>query len=272
MTDLGPLLAEFDANGRSAGHSGRTRAARAATVVRAARDGVDMVSASRGDLVAWLAGLPVSRNSRATYRAHIVAWFKWLVLSGHRSDDPAATLPAVGAPRGIPHPVTPAEVARILAACEHPRAATTRAYVLLAAFAGLRAHEIAKVRGSDFAGGVVRVDGKGGVVSTVPVHPLIADLAATMPNGYWFASDTPAGHVRRESVSLAIGRAMRRAGVANVPHGLRHHFGTEVLRATGGDLRMTQRAMRHASPATTAIYPLIADDALASAVHGIPVG
>lgn len=44
----------------------------------------------------------------------------------------------------------------------------------------------------------------------------------------------------------------------------------EILRATGGDLRTTQRAARHASPATTAVYTLVADETLMSAVCAIP--
>ena len=145
------------------------------------------------------------------------------------------------------------------------------AYVLLAAYEGMRVHEIAKVRGEDFAGGEVRITGKGSVSSTVPLHPHVAALVERMPRaGYWFPSDSPEGHVSRVSVSLAIGRAMKRAGVTGTPHGLRHHFGTQVLRASGGDLRTTQRALRHASPATTAIYTQVADEALFRAIGGIP--
>jgi len=198
-------------------------------------------------------------------------WFGWLAETGRRDDNPAASLPAVRAPRGVPRPISPADVARILAACSDPRARSTAAYVLLAAYEGMRVHEIAKVRGEDFAGGEVRITGKGSVSSTVPLHPHVAELVERMPRaGYWFPSDSPEGHVSRVSVSLAIGRAMKRAGVTGTPHGLRHHFGTQVLRASGGDLRTTQRALRHASPATTAIYTQVADEALFRAIGGIP--
>lgn len=39
---------------------------------------------------------------------------------------------------------------------------------------------------------------------------------------------------------------------------------------TSGDLRTAQRALRHASPASTAIYTQVADDALYRAIAGIP--
>lgn len=264
------LLAAFEVNGVASGHSPRTRSARAATIRRLAAS-VDVMEVGRDGLIGWIADLDVSRSSRATYRSHVKAFFQWLADTERRPDNPSSSLPTVRAPRGVPRPVAPDEVARILAACSDRRALQTRAYVLLAAYEGMRVHEVAQTRGEHFAHGEVRIPGKGGVSSTVPLHPLVVELAATMPTaGFWFPSDSEAGHVNRVSVSLAIGRAMKRAGVPGTPHGLRHHFGTQVLRATGGDLRTTQRALRHASPATTAIYTQVADDVLFRAVGGIP--
>lgn len=267
---LGQLLAAFSVHGKAAGHSERTVDARHATVTRLGQSH-DVLTCSPDDLVGWLAGLDLARSSRATYRAHLRAFFSWLEATGRRHDNPALRIPSAKAPRGIPHPISPADVQLILAACADPRARTTRAYVLLAAYEGLRVHEIAKIRGEDIAGSEVAVRGKGGVLSTIPLHPAVAVLAETMPRaGYWFPSDSPTGHVSRVTVSQAIARAMRRAGVAGTPHGLRHHFGTQALRASGGDLRTTQRLLRHASPATTAVYTQVLDETAHRAVASIP--
>lgn len=268
--DAAEMLAAFRVHGIASGHSDRTISSREGTI-RLLMASLDTLTADESELLTWLASLDVARSSRATYRSHLRAWFAWLARTGRREDNPALDLPSVRAPRGIPHPMTPSEVTAILKACSDPRAATTEAYVLLAAFEGLRVHEIAKVRGEDFGHGEVRVVGKGGVSATVPLHSKVAALAARMPKtGFWFPSPTPEGHVSRVSVSLAITRAIKRAGVPGTPHSLRHHFGTQVLRASGGDLRTTQRALRHASPATTAIYTQIADETLFRAVSGIP--
>jgi site-specific recombinase XerD len=270
------VLEAWREHGMAAGHSGRTIEARVGTVQRLARD-VDPVHASRAELTGWLSsrtlpdGAPVQRSTQATYRAQLRAFYDWMADTGRREDDPSARLPTPKAPRGIPHPLTPAQVAAVLDACADPRAEQTRAYVMLAAFAGFRAHEIAKVRGEDFVGDEIYVVGKGGVSSTVPMVPVIRRLADRMPaSGYWFGSDSASGHVHRCSVSTAIQRAFRRAGLHAVPHALRHHYCTQVLRASGGDLRTTQRAARHASPATTAIYTQVADETLMRAVFGIP--
>lgn len=267
------MLAAFRLHGQSAGHAKRTVDAREATIRRlaSAPDIAGLSDIDGEELIEWLALQPLARSSRATYRAHLRAFFAWMKKTGRREDDPSLEIPSARVPRGVPRPVSPGDVQRILGACSDPRAAMTRAYVLLAAYEGLRVHEVAKVRGEDFQGQEVIVHGKGGVSSTVPLHPLVAILAETMPRqGWWFPSDSATGHVSRVTVSQAISRAMRRAGVQGTPHGLRHHFGTQALRASGGDLRTAQRVLRHASPATTAIYTQVLDDAAFRAVAGIP--
>ena len=275
---LADVLVAWRQRGLAAGHSERTISARAGTIMRLRAGGVEPLEASADELERWMANLvdaatgePVKRSSKATYRSHLRAWFLWLVESGRREDDPSAQLPTAKAPRGLPRPVSPGDVERILAACSDARARQTAAYVLLAAYAGLRVHEVAKVRGEDFRGGEIAVTGKGGVSSTLPLVPVIARLAETMPrSGWWFPTNSSSGHVHRCSVSSAISRAMKRAGVSGTPHSLRHFYCTQVLRATGGDLRKTQRLARHASPATTAIYTQVLDDELLRAAAAIP--
>lgn len=257
--------------GLAAGHSERTIDARRGTIRRLVRDGHDPMTVTGDELEAWLGGLTLARSSKATYRAHLVAWFGWLAETGRRADDPSATLPSLRAPQDVPRPVSPADVQAILAACADPRARQAAAYVTLAAFAGLRVHEIAKIRGEDFVGNEIHVSGKGGKSSTVPATPIVLRLAETMPRtGWWFPTNSATGHVHRCSVSTAISRAMKRAGVAGTPHALRHFFCTEALRANRGDLRKTQRLARHSNPNTTARYTLVLDAELHEIAALIP--
>ena len=276
---LADVLAAWRRHSMAAGHSDRTITSRAYTIKRLAASGVDPLSADRDELTDWRAELQDSRtgesarkSSKATYRAQLRSFYTWLADTQRRDDDPSANLPQPRPGRGVPHPVTPEQVRAILDACTDPRTRDTRAYVILAAFAGLRVHEIAKVQGEDFRGDELLVRGKGDALLGVPLHQVVLDLAATMPDrGCWFPSPAPRGHVDRSSVSSAIKRAMVRAGVPGTPHGLRHHFGTQMLISSGGDLRTTQRALRHASPATTAIYTQVVDDTLRRGVSGIRV-
>ena len=275
---FGEALTAWKRDCLASGQSMRTITSRAYTLRRLAAAGVDPMTATRDELTEWLANLRDSRTGRVaakssmvTYRAQIRAFCGWLVDTGRRADDPALKPPRPKSPRGVPRPLTSAQVEAILAACADHRARQTRAYVILAAYAGLRVHEIAQVRGEDVQHGELWVDGKGGTRSSLPMHPALAALAGTMPTrGWWFPTDSIEGHVHRCSVSSAIKRAMVRADVPGTPHALRHHYGTQVLIASGGNLRVTQRALRHASPATTAIYTQVPDDSLRMAIAGIP--
>ena len=263
--DLDDLLEVWRQHGVSAGNSQRTIDSRAYTVAKMARNGVDPLTATTDELAAWISALPVTRASVATYRAQLRAWYAFLMLTDRRRDDPTARLAKQRAARGLPRPLTEDAVAALLAACGDPRAANTRAYVVLACFAGLRVHEIAKVRGEDLSDTDLYVVGKGKKPALVPLHPRVADFAREMPTaGWWFPSPSGAGPVSRVSVGSAISRAMRRAGVAGTPHACRHYFATSILRVS--DIYTAQSAMRHSSVATTAIYAQLPSDRVRSAI------
>jgi integrase/recombinase XerD len=171
-------------------------------------------------------------------------------------------------PRGVPRPLSNAQVAAVLASA----GVRTRAYILLAAYAGLRVHEIAQLRGEDVDERTVRVvGGKGGVDRNVPCHPFIWAAAADLPRrGLWFRSYGASGHIKPDSVSTPIRRALLAAGIEGHAHQLRHTFGTQVLKSSGGNLRVAQELLGHASPASTALYTLVDQDDLRAAVLGLP--
>lgn len=200
----------------------------------------------------------VSRSSRATYHATIRAYHSWLLRAGHRSDDPTISTPVPKRPKGTPHPVSSANLTKLLAIVNRRR---TRMMILLAAFAGLRVHEIAKIRGEDvdLDAGALYVEGKGGKTAVIPLHELVADLALTFPReGYWFPTYARPGPISSRAVSKAIHDTMTRAGIKGKPHHLRHAFATSLVR-NGADLRTVQELMRHESLATTQIYTEVSD-------------
>lgn len=212
----------------------------------------------------FLSDPALAQSSRGAYFAVFRAWCGYLVRSGQRADDPTAQLRAPKVPSGTPHPVSQDDLARLLAVPMWP---STKAMILLAAYAGLRVHEIAKIRGEDVHGDELRVHGKGGRVDYLPLHPVLQELAEQMPqHGWWFPSPARSTqHVKRASVSDAIGRAMRRAGVKGSAHWLRHYYGTQLL-LTGADIRTVQELMRHASLQTTARYTAVTDERRRAAV------
>ncbi|MFR9758230.1 tyrosine-type recombinase/integrase [Streptomyces sp. TR06-5] len=76
--------------------------------------------------------------------------------------------------------------------------------------------------------------------------------------------------VRPERVSRTVARLASGLGIRMRYHQLRHRFGTAVYRASGRDLLLTQRLMRHASPATTAGYAAVADEEVHVVVCALP--
>jgi integrase/recombinase XerD len=135
----------------------------------------------------------------------------------------------------------------------------TRVMVMLAALAGLRVGEIAKVKGEDLdlAGRKIYVIGKGAKRAWVPLHPLLIEVAAQMPQrGWWFPGNIrrPGEHIHPKSVSDILGQAMRRAWYAS------------TLLDDGADLRTVQELLRHTSIQTTQVYTKVRDERRVSAV------
>lgn len=270
--DSEKLLDDWQVEMRAANFSERTVHAWRAIVVRAARAAeTDPVALSTTDLAYHLAGFS-NGNTRQTYYSGLMAWHRWLVARGHREDNPAAALRRPKAPRGVPHPVSTPSLQKLLAS---PMPARTRVMVLLAAYQGLRVHEVAKVRGEDFDldAGFLRVTGKGGVTADLPLHPEVVAAAEVMPaRGWWFESAMAPGRpIASRTVTTHITQAMRRAEVAGVPHSLRHWYATALLRS-GTDVRTVQTLMRHASLTTTQVYLAVEDDQRRAAVLRLPFG
>ena len=210
------------------------------------------------DVSRFLARTELGSSSRTAYFSSIRAFFAWYAENG--GSDVTARLPRPKSPRSTPRPVSTERLRRLLGIPMHHR---TQVMILLAALAGLRVHEIAKVHGRDVDvdARTLRVTGKGGRTDTVPLHPLLVAAALTMPErGWWFPANArrPGDHVHSKSVSDIIGNAMRRANVGGTPHSLRHWYGTNLV-STGADLRTAQTLLRHANLQTTAIYVQVAD-------------
>jgi integrase/recombinase XerD len=287
MTDLDRWAAWMRAAGRSP-QTIKTRLSGIETLCRHA--GVTNVTAITAEHVtAWL-GDCEAPWTRCTYWMTVKCWVRWALAEGIICADPTARLAKPRTPKCVPRPVSDAVIRALLNGdisgdktggrtpiTPGHRVATnsrTRAYVALAAFAGLRVHEIAKVRGEDISpanpgrsqeggeqyadhNGWLYVDGKGGTRAAIPLHPQLATIAATMPPvDWWFPHN--GSHVSGEWVSTCIRRALRAVGSTATAHQLRHSFGTAVLRSSH-DLRVTQELLRHSSPASTAIYTQVAD-------------
>jgi site-specific recombinase XerD len=238
----------------------------------ARRQSVDPVTADWHAVARFLSDPNFSDGTVLTYFSALRAWFGWLVRQGVRPDNPTDRIEKPRTPRRYPRPISTEELGRVLDRVNRRR---TRAMILLAAYEGMRVHEIAKVRGQDFrAGGtILEIVGKGRHRAGIPVHPVVAELRTGYPRvGWWFASYAdPSVPLTDKNVSAVISAAMRRAGVDGTAHQLRHWYGSQVLILAGGNIRTAQEALRHGSIASTAVYTLVTDDQLRSAIAALPV-
>lgn len=263
------------------GKSPRTVYGRAGALHRAETSltgpGAMLADATTDQLLPWRLTLAsAAANTVLVQVSHLRCFFAWLVEEGYRSDNPARRLPVPRKPDAIPHPIGEAE---LRLAIDHAPD-RIRLWLILAAWCGLRACEIA---------GLLRRN----IRENAP-HPHIfisADTAKGRHEGIIPLCEYAAAEVRAAGLP-ATGHAFRRLdgrpgcptahrvshvcndylhslGLAETLHTLRHRFGTETLRATG-NVRTTQRALRHRRLDTTAIYTLVTDDEVAAAIAAIP--
>lgn len=272
---LSDVLADWRSWQQSAGLSERTINERA-SVVRTLLAFTDSTPAdlTGRDIMKFLSRPGINNTSKATYHSSIRAFCAYLVRTGQRIDDPTVDSPKPKRRKSVPRPIEPHQLEATLNAINSRRAhkRKTRMQVLLAAYAGLRVHEIAKIRGEDVdrSAGLLYVTGKGLKSAALPLHKTILEAAEDFPEkGYWFPSysvkDEP---ICPHAVSKNLTWAMAAAGVKATPHQIRHLFGTALVR-NGVDLRTVQELLRHENLATTAIYTQVSDESRRRAIAGL---
>jgi integrase/recombinase XerD len=225
------------------------------TMQRAA--GRPLLEVELNDLRRYLGRPDVKAGSRRTERGAMIAFYTFLHDEGLRDDNPTVRLSPITAPKGEPRPFTREQIDAMLTSGAYRK---TRAMILLGYYQGFRVSSIARVHGCDVdtTGGTIRTVGKGKKERTLPLHPVIAQLATTMPaDDWWFpARNGESGHISPASVTNLITIAKHRAGILDpnlTPHSLRHAFGTDLVEE-GVDIRVIQELMMHESLATTQIY------------------
>ena len=275
--DVGePLPEQWALTMKAAGLSRRTITDRTQLLARVSRQTRKPPEASTGAELTRFLAAPVSPGTRQTYHSTLKSWHRWLVVQGHRQDDPTLLIPAPRVPRRHPRPVMDEHLTVLL---NTRMKARTRALILLCAYQGLRIGEACTVRGEhvDVIGGRLRVLGKGGTDEVIPLHPAVAELAASYPrSGWWFPAYGPnvdrpdgGGPILPRSASTIVSNVMRRAGVPGTAHSLRHWTATAMLRG-GADARVVQTVLRHANLATTALYLQVDADQQRAAIGALP--
>lgn len=227
---------------------------------------------SEDRVVAWVRTLENRGLSRSTIQRRLAALRSWQRYLREQQDEEQRWTPPLPA-RGqtLPQILSEGEVERLLRACGGGKLLDLRDRALLemAYGCGLRASELGGLlrRDVDWAGGIVRVRGKGDKERLVPFLGAVREQVMRYLDRVQFGGDLDHGNVplflSRNSLPLRredIWRILRRRGrIAGIPlgrlhpHVLRHSFATHLLRR-GMDLRTLQEILGHSSIATTERY------------------
>jgi integrase len=201
-------------------------------------------------------------STKANYASRLRSLYKAMNKMGLIDNRAIDDLPTPRKGRGLPHPLTPNEAKLIMREAQEPM----RDWYVLGCCAGLRAMEVAGVKGLDLEdrndGSTLRISGKGGTDLTIPVAPIVADtIKKYNTNGrLWTYSPN--------RLSKLAAQEMRRLGIAEKTfHACRHYFATTMLEKSGGDLLAVRDLMRHSSVATTQVYTQLASGKTRSLVN-----
>lgn len=217
------------------------------SVLRRLAAATDLDSATTDDLAGWVARHDWQRETRRVAVNSIRSYYKWLALTGRRTDNPAAALALCKPPPPRPRPVTEDMLSH---AMEHAPDEQTRLMVLLAAYAGLRRAEIAGLHTNDLDGDCLRVIGKGDRPRTVPIGGELLQALRRCPPGWIFPGRWPGTHVEVSYVGKRLA-ALLPTGYTG--HKLRHRYASRIYCRTN-DLLAVQELLGHASPVTTRRY------------------
>lgn len=187
-------------------------------------------------------------QSRQSIRSDVNQLFRFLVLRGMADRNPCDLIraPRVGSRAATPVPVD--DVRRSISAARPE----VRLMIMFAAFAGLRVSEIAALRAEDVdldARVIVVRHGKGDQGETVPLADELVDEVRRWPARGRFFPGLQGNHV-----SARIRAVFRKLDIAHRPHDLRHSFGTQAARRTGGNLLIVAGLMRHRAISNTQRY------------------
>jgi integrase/recombinase XerD len=240
--------------------------------------GSDLVSANRAELLTFLGSRMQAGNrprSVARWLSSQRRFYRFLVASGLRRDDPTARIDAPALGRPLPGSLSEDQVEALLAAPDTGTAVglRDRAMLELLYATGLRVSELVGLEQSRVnpRQGVIRVTGKGSRERLVPLGEEATDWIARYlsqarpelmrdrsPTEALFVSRRGSG-ITRQAFWYRIKGHAARAGIAGPlsPHTLRHAFATHLL-DHGADLRVVQMLLGHSSLSTTQIYTHVA--------------
>ena len=242
---------------------------------------IPIAEIERNDIVEFLITLyerKLDARSVARYLVSIRQFFRFLMMEGIVTEDPASTIEAPKIRQALPVFLSVKDVERLL---ESPDQTTKegirdRALIDLMYSTGIRVSELCGLCVGDIQmqSGRLRCVGKGNKERLVPVgRSALAAVQRYMDEARpQFLKDRICNHIflnqrakplNRVTVWQLLSGYGRRAGLRRPlkPHTLRHSFATHLL-DRGADLRSVQMMLGHADISTTQIYTHVVEERL----------
>ena len=237
------------------------------------REEKDVLTVCLGDLQEFAAGLHdigVCPSSQCRILCGVRSFFRYLLLNGHRDDDPTELLESPQQGVHLPEVLSTEEVDMLESSIDLSKweGHRNRAIIEVLFSCGLRVSELTGLKLSNLYldEQFIRVVGKGSKERLVPISPrAIEELMLWFEcrkemnikageEDYVFLNRRGA-HLTRTMILIMIKRQAVEAGIKKTisPHTLRHSFATALLEG-GADLRVIQEMLGHESIATTEIY------------------
>jgi len=238
-------------------------------------EGVDSwASVGRAQILSYvrhLKGREYASSTVARKLAAVKSFFHFLVSDGVLRDDPTAAVDSPPVDKHLPRPLSPQEMARLLAEpakSDTPKASRDWALLELMYATGMRATEVVQLEMSavDLEAGTVRCVGKGDKERILPLYERALEaLRIYLENGR-----SGLAHGREETALFVNhrGRRLTRQGLWLIvkeygeaagidhkvtPHVLRHSFATHLLDG-GAGLREVQQLLGHSNISSTQVY------------------
>ncbi len=244
--------------------------------------GVELAAVDEATISAYVGFLRDGGRAPASVARALVAvrsLYRFLADEGIMGADPAAAVEVPRVPKGLPKPVSDAEITALLGVIKGDDAIARRDRAIIETLygAGLRISELVglDLGKTDVEGRWLTVFGKGAKERKVPIgrcaeEALKAYLgpggrAVLAPERWARRDDNQAvflnqrgGRLSRQGAWQIVRRHGDRAGLGDrlSPHVLRHSCATHMLDG-GADIRSVQDLLGHASLSTTQIYTLV---------------
>jgi integrase/recombinase XerD len=240
-----------------------------------AKNNFDIVSLTRQDLREWMIDLgrtSLSVNSKRRLISVLRGFYKFLMIDGHNTKNPAENLDVPQKGQYLPKFLNQTEIESLLAA---PDVSTetglrNKAILELMYSSGLRVSEVVtlQINDIDLDAGILTCTGKGSKTRRVPVGSSAVEwlksyLALRRKKENIEVQNlfvTPTGNpLNRQGIFLFIKEYAKQCGLADVsPHTLRHSFATHLVQ-NRADIRSVQQMLGHADISTTQIYTHMTD-------------